>query len=307
MSELPPGVYKGSFSLAVSEKTDPETLNLTIYSRPQWALTAGLLCLAGGVLLSLAIQFLLRNWFQRAKDKEILVLLRSSLDTFEGEFAALPANLRSRANRWLQRAGTIKQDITTAQQRLIRPLLPQPFEAEVNSIQTLKTEAERIGAEITHLRLLLREGLTTVADIQRQHADRQTECGDAAAQIAAIPAGSEAATAIATTLRSLRTAIGPQPESPLAGGPSPVPRGTGELQLISLQILAVSLVAWLLWAAVSIISGAWLVIYSNPGFGTPTDLIMCALWGLGITVLGQQASQLTPSGIAGSIGIKMPK
>jgi len=49
-----------------------------------------------------------------------------------------------------------------------------------------------------------------------------------------------------------------------------------------------------------------LIAWQNPAFGTPIDLATALAWSLGIGVVGQQASAVSPSTIAGNVGINIP-
>jgi hypothetical protein len=56
----------------------------------------------------------------------------------------------------------------------------------------------------------------------------------------------------------------------------------------------------------SVLSGAVLLVFQSPGFGTWLDYVFCLAWGAGITLAGQQATQMTPGSVATAIGVKIP-
>lgn len=64
---------------------------------------------------------------------------------------------------------------------------------------------------------------------------------------------------------------------------------------------------WILWAAVTTVVGWAALIQPNFGFGSPSDMVACFLWGLGVQAVGQQLSQLTPSGLMTSLKVEIPK
>ena len=299
--QIPPGVFKGNVSLLAREKADPEVLAVTIYSPRPGGLWWGLAALTVGVLLSLVTQVVTRSWYQRKREREVIVLLRKRVEDLGEQFKTLPANLQTGAAAWANRRAQLLRDLD-GMMPLLRPLIPPPFEVEVSTLETFKAELEKHGATFTFLKMLLTEGLEKVANIQQGDPTRMTAANTAADTIANIAPSDQAMSQVAAALNALRAAVGqPQPLRAPARASA-----DEELKRIGLQLVAAGIAVWLFWAVTSILSGAALLILQNPAFGTEMDLLVCVLWGLGITVAGQQASQVTPAGVAGTIGVKFP-
>lgn len=299
---LPTGIFKGNLLIAAAEKTDPEVLAITLYSPRADGALLGWLALVAGVLVSLLVQVFVRTWVQRRQDKAAIALLRKRFHQVVADFGRLPGELKVAAEQWKADAARFVTDMKDLDD-LVRSRVPQPFADEVTSVETLKAGIERHARTALHLRTLLRDGLERVAVILRDKPAVKSDAETAARDIASLGAADDVATKIREILVELRRKAAAPPVVTLAADR----RAPGaEFQSLRLQIAALSLAVWLLWAGVSVISGALLLIYQNPAFGTEYDLLVCLAWGLGVTVAGQQASQLGPSGVAQSIGIKLP-
>jgi hypothetical protein len=126
---------------------------------------------------------------------------------------------------------------------------------------------------------------------------------DAAQQIAEIVPAPDVSADIKQILLNLRTkALLPEVARSASGG-RPI---ADELHTVTFQLMAVNLVAVTFWAVISVLTGALLLIYQNPAFGTNLDLMFCVAWGLGISAAGGASPQTTPSNVAGMVGIKLP-
>jgi hypothetical protein len=299
---LPVGTFKGNLLIAAAEKTDPAVLALTVYSPHPDGLLLGVAALAAGVLISLFLQVFGRSWIQQKSDRLAIAMLRKRLTDTEDEFKKLPAALRAAAEAWTKRADDLKKDMKELDS-LVRSKIPQPFADEVASVETLKAALERHGKTVSLLRQLLRDGLRAVAAILERKPDARAAAEETAAAIASISAVENAATLIADELTKLRKAAqdaGP-PLLAAAGG-----RRADSVSTIKLEVAAASLIIWFVWALIAVLSGALLLIYQNPAFGTDYDLLVCLAWGIGVSIAGQQATQVNPGGVAQSIGIKLP-
>jgi len=64
--------------------------------------------------------------------------------------------------------------------------------------------------------------------------------------------------------------------------------------------------AWAIWAAITTVTGAGTLVFSNIAFGTPLDFVKAFLWGVGVQVAGQQLQQLLPANVSTALGITLP-
>ena len=74
-----------------------------------------------------------------------------------------------------------------------------------------------------------------------------------------------------------------------------------ELQLRNERI---NWIMWGLWLVVTVALGVYLLVDTQPGFGTSSDLWKCFFWGLGISVAGQQ---FNPSTVTTALNVTLPK
>lgn len=86
--------------------------------------------------------------------------------------------------------------------------------------------------------------------------------------------------------------------------------GPGEpLVLVSVHELKLrnerlNYITWILWLAITVALGLYLLVDLQPGFGTSADLWKCFFWGLGISVAGQQ---FNPSTVMTALNITLPR
>jgi hypothetical protein len=279
---LPAGVYKGNVSIGATEKTEHELLAVTLYSPLRDGALLGILALSGGVLLSLVL-LTVRSWMQNQREKEVIALLRKRLDATVVEFEALPANLKQAARSWRSTADTLTAEILAVTD-LVRKPYPSVNDDEVASFETFKSAIEARAATAVFLRRLVRDGLQKVAAIQEEFPEHPNHTETAARQIAAIDPAEDVPVRIRTILETLEAAVQPVAD----------PRARFRI------VLAAA------WALISVLTGFVLLVLQNPGFGTELDFLYCFLWALGVSAIGQSATNLTPAGIAGSIGVKLP-
>ena len=300
---LPIGTLKGKISIGAAEKTDPDVVEVTVYSRRPEGRRWGVVALAMGVFLSLLAQVFIPHLMQRGQERAAVQLLAKRLAVIRAEFNRLDEKVRKKADAWNERANQLEEEISDLDD-LVRGLVPAAFVQEVASVETLKAGIERTGATLSLLQLLQREGIERIVDLMKSFQGHDDEGLEAAAKIAVVSAGDSAADDVKAIVDDFKAAASGEPKiTPLAAAPRSAARAFNKLRM---QILALSLAAWFLWALFSILTGAVLLVFKNPGFGTWLDYVFCVAWGAGITLAGQQAAQMTPGSVATALGIKIP-
>lgn len=78
-------------------------------------------------------------------------------------------------------------------------------------------------------------------------------------------------------------------------------------QQLRFQIGILSMANLLVAALLTVLVGSYFLVISHPDFGRINDICLCFFWGLGLPTVGTQLSQMTPSTIAGSLGINLVK
>lgn len=297
---LPPGLFHGTIAIRAKEKLEPESLAIKIYSPHPRGELYGALALAIGVLASLLLQIAGRGLLTWLGEKRTVAQLRARHQDLQLEFDGLPANLRTAAREWQRLWSLVAKDIAGLSAHRSSPIAV-PRADDAARVQEFKKAVEAITAVFPHFRLLL-NALMRVKDVQ-ESTGKKAECEAAAREIAQTQSGKDAIAEVEQIVGALRTATGVAAKAKLAAAPL---EPASEIRRVNVLLGTVSVAMWLLWAAISVLTGLAILVFQNPAFGTPFDLLTCALWGLGISVMGQQASQLTPSGIAGTIGITVP-
>lgn len=299
----PIGVFKGTISLAATERTDPETLTLTLYSRRPGGRRWGVAALVAGVGLSLLIQVFIPNLLQLNQEKAAINVLRGRLASIVEEYRALPADIRRAAANWEGRATTLGRDMGVLDD-LVRGIVPPPFAQEVAGLDSLKSAMERLGGTLSTLQHLQRDGLERLVAVDTAFPNHHAEALVAATKVSVVADDTNAAEAVNTIVTDFIGVATPRPQAvTLAGAPR---TSAAAFDAIRLHIVALSIAAWFLWSLLSVLTGAVLLVFQNPGFGTWLDYVICVGWGAGITLAGQQAGQMTPGGVAAAVGIRIP-
>jgi hypothetical protein len=301
---LPVGVFRGTVSLAATEKTDPETLTLAVYSPRPHGRKLGIFAVTAGVLLSLLIQILIPTLIQVNQEKAAIAVLRLRLETIVAEFSTLPPDFQEAAEEWRNRAKLVATDLSGLA-TLVRGVVPVPFAQEAAGVETLKTAMERVGAAVSLLQLLQRDGLARIVAASKAFPGHEGKALVAATEIAMTPAETAAGHVKKIVDQFIALASGEE-EGELESRAVAPRSAAADVDMFRLHILALSLTAWLLWGTLSVLSGAVLLVFQSPGFGTWLDYVFCLAWGAGITLAGQQAAHLTPGSVATAIGVKIP-
>ena len=316
-----PGIFKGNIYIAVDQKTDPESFELTVYSsRLCWKVIGGV-CIFVGVLLWWLVSVFARQRAARTEALLPLAALNDSIDRLLTDLNGIEQQAGQPMEAVRTRLSSIKGDLDPSNPNLIN-LIPSNFPSFPDSgdntayQQYLSVRAQQVGA----ISVLLQQGVTAVfanqataiaAGKQAAIATALESLNTAALQVNT-PADSKAV--IQQVLQTLVAALAAAPAGPHVDGTAldaqvGMVKGaslpsTAELQ-VSLRRLG-SMV-WIIWAMVTLIAGIAALILTNPGFGTGLDYVKCFFWGLSIQAGGQQLQQLTPGSVSTDFKISVPK
>lgn len=78
-------------------------------------------------------------------------------------------------------------------------------------------------------------------------------------------------------------------------------------QQITVQIEAISVALWILWAVLTFVVGAAALIWFNDSFGTTQDLLQCFLWGVGVPAVAQGFGGLTSSSVSSALSMQVSR
>jgi len=296
-TKIPAGNYTGSVEVALVGAADPKTFDLSIASSPPRSRLIGFFCVFAGVIVAMLLAGVLRNYAAylaaRLPASRMTDLLREEQNRLE---AAVPATDTLETHKWIAEVET-NLDVATLRDKGFLPrLLPAAFGGgnvdTAGYTQYLQTQGEAIGK----ISDLIERGFLRV---DRYAADPVAEA-QAYTALDAIafdrPADVKgAAEAIIAALHA---------QSKMKG---PLTADTTTLtQHVLLRSDFVNGTAWILFAVIATATG-YLAAVDVAGFGLMSDYFRAFLWGLGLQAAGTQLQQLTPSSIASTIGITMPK
>lgn len=325
VESLPPGKYVGNLTIASSDKPGGETVALTVQvSSPGWQLLGVLVIFIGVVLAWLSTTYLRyrinRNqmllpalaWSQTA------ARLRAQLTAL-----GLPADLSGVAGRLAQIEDALGD--AALERNQLPPAVPLPGSTAISStaLDSYRKYLEGVGAWVTAVQIIIehglqplqarRAGLALKSKAHVEALDRTLQSVDGLARSATPPVADPVAQNVAQQLAELDATLA-RLDAPLAmasvraadvggaGAAAQRPRPT--VEQLRLQIASESFAAWGFILATTLMAGSYMLVFKNPGFGTPLDLLEALLWGLGLPAAAQlTATTTTPTTIASTFSV----
>jgi hypothetical protein len=314
-----PGVFKGMIWIAVDQKQDPDSFELTVYStRSRWQFF-GALCIVLGVVLWWFIAVFAR---QRAARAEALLPLAELSESIDDLLSSLDqtehaGNYHMRCTR--ERLDRIKRELdpkTPALSPLIPESLPSVSGLTTDTTAGLKQYIDTRAAQVAALSVLVRQGGSAVLSKQEEATNagqrdlirNALKALDKAAE--EVNTVDEARSKLRDIINNIETELAGKTEQDIYQGISgslafvPSLPTTKELRL---ETKTLSLGVWMVWGAATVAVGVGALILTNYGFGTALDYLKCFLWGLSIQAVGQQLQQLTPGSVVTSLKIPVSK
>lgn len=305
------GVFKGNISLAVDEKTDVDSFELTVFSTSWCSRMIGVLLIGIGIGLSWVISVLIRQRSLRAE----ALLPASELGDAIRRLRTVLERLHKKTNIRLSKTEEHLEDLLQglSPDRLedagyIPRSISNPFKLPRDLSNEYKQFLTDKGIEVTALSVVVRDGMEEAVTFwDEPNATEEVkmalkELDELGKQLNAVE---KAKAEVDAVLQRLKSRLGkPKPlQAPAPGGP-PAPPSVRELHL---QLRWLSIAGWLLWAFLTLIVGIGVLLMKNNGFGVGLDYFKCFLWGLGVQVAGEQLQQLAPTTITSTFSISLPK
>ena len=299
------GNFTGTVSMAISQRPDLQTVNLTVHASSLWARLIGAAALIGSLFLawwlavwSRARLARLQAWravlvFQRAV-RQVAADLKGILDKVGGTLAGISDNLSTRLATIDGSLSADKLDTTGC-----LPVLGKVSSDTgwASNLQTfLKTQADQLGL----LRILV-DGMAMVLPYWNSNKDEALKALQRMYG-AKVASADEAHAFVDIVLKDLETAV-----SSKGGRPPVTPRREpSTVQRVDVEVSHVLVAGWVVWGTISLVVGMSVLVMNNPGFGGWSDLVFCLLWGFGLPTTADRLQQLTPGGIATQIGVSFP-
>lgn len=307
----PAGHYTGAIDLS-SNEGGISSSSIVLDSSSAGAKRLGVFLVVLGSLLSLIFSTWLRTFLSRSQLLQPAAALAARFRALKtlmdsGAVKALQAPYATDAlDNWIAKLApaTLEQDGLAP--TVVSLTLPSPVQA-----QTYQQRLDRAGAWLYVLDHMVRLGFLPIAELYRSPgltATQQTLLGDQTTVIDRVLAGlsieagppllSTADTTVQTAVSAARNALTLAP----AGGGANFSE-TDTLRFAANAASALTLI-WI--AVVTSIVGSYVMVLSRLDFGRPTDLWLCLIWGFGLPTV-TQITQATPSSLAASFGVSLPK
>ena len=318
-TEPAPGKYVGTVQLVANEgKSDSAQLTIAVTSGYYRGL--GIFFVALGTILSYAITIGVRNRMVRLQMLETVAAVRDRLTVVADQLAACspapaPTPITERSIGIVQ--GALK--ISTLDRANLLPRLWSLDPASYVNAAGFKDRMDQAAAWTTVISHVVNLGFAQIA-----HLNARKPAAPAAAA-AALQANDQAIATAWGQIDALATnrsgAIEPAPDlatvdaaitlavstaqnvvGHIGGGPS----DTADSERLVKQVNVLSFASWAVAALLTTLIGSYVMVISHNDFGRLNDLWLCLFWGLGLPTV-TQLSQATPSTIAGTVGITLPK
>ena len=296
------GKFTGAVTVAGSQRPEGESLNTILHITSERHRLLGLLVLAIGVLVAWLVAVPVRARMQRAELLRPAIVLRDRLRALSARLLpmasmvpTLTARIRVTAAELdpnaLERAGHLPSD------------LPSPWGGKGPDLEAYRNFIQVKGVQLSCLILLVEATTGLHALWLEAEPHRRAAIED---QLAKLDSFAEEDL---TDLQALRARIRQVLEQEAAErgaralGAAEKPETYEE---ITLELHRLSGLVWLVYGLLTTAVGAYALVWTNPGFGVPTDYWECLFWGFGLPAAAQ-LMQATPATVATSLGVSLPK
>ncbi len=303
------GRFTGTLAFAVNARPDAKVVTVEVASTSLLFRVAGAVVIVIGVFLAYLLTVWSRNRLDRlAALRPALEARRRILDLLDrlntaGKLAGISYDKLSA--RYAEKAATL-----TEQQLDRDGLLPAGMPSTTaTAVSDLKTRLQSLEQPIIGLTVIVCDGVEFLAQKWRTPPEGATREAIVDGMRSLDDPDSAVAEDKARVLVEKATKIAfPQPAGVLMGLlPSQSQQASIQLQHVMSQIEALSTGIWLVYLLLASVVGTVVLVFGNPGFGTPMDFLYCLLWGFGLPTTMDKLQQASPASVATAIGIQLPK
>ena len=311
-----PGVFTGEVRFSVKDQSETKSFKLTVYSRPLPRVALGGLAIVVGLL----IYFITHIWLRvrLARDQALVPVyeLRETLVTLREKIATVASQTGYVFGGFAQAFSSLESQLSDAQIRAyLPPALPTPGSPTDDWVSGFKSYLSPLRDKVAGLVVLTNSGALQAALYWSANQAATKTALQAIDGLTGTVANADGAQVkVAPIIQTLVSAIN-QPAAQalapfLAASPVGLTRFFAEPpdeQSVRVDLYRSTIWLWGLWIVIAFLGGVYVVILSNLGFGTYTDIIKCFFWGLGLSVAGGQLEQMTLSTVTSSFGVSVPK
>lgn len=325
VGELELGKYEGMLTVASSDKSSGESVSFSVNVSSRRVQLWGLIVILAGTVLATYVTVFVRLKAARNDMLEAAVPLRevhdnikAALDRAGGvEHAKRTAAALNDVNKQLSDAALESKGLPTR--------IPSPWPARLNDaarLELFKRHVETQAVRLAALDVLVNAGIVALAAARQSYGTTLTQ-----AQLEAFTAALQHIDAFASkepfpplaTLTPMVDAAVEKFRAILAHDDSQIASSTAfataaafaadeprTLQVLRLRMARTSLAVWVLVLLVTVLTGAYSLILTNPGFGTELDLLTCFFWGLGLPT-GAALASATTSTVSTAFNVTRPQ
>ena len=308
-TKLANGKYTGSIDLAATGSTDTKSFALTVSRSSTCARLLGVALIFLGVVVSVGVGVFARNASARAQALAPAARLLAILTAIEAKLrTCLPVGAPSLQSA-LKRVGVELSTGTLRIQGYISSFFGSPLRvstapSDYAAYLQLRSDALKAYGYLTEQFCKLQELKTKKPPATAAEVKAYDDALIALDDIAKTPPPYDMTVISQQVNTVFATLTAAMPAAALGGGtPS---TGTSSMQHLLFVIDVLNAGAWVIWAAITTVTGAAALVFSNTAFGTPLDFVKAFLWGVGVQVAGQQLQQLLPANVSTALGITLP-
>jgi hypothetical protein len=311
------GKYTGTLSFAINERPELQTVNFTLQVSSLLAKLLGALLVSLGVGLAWWVSVWARARLLRLEAQKPVAALQESINVLVGDLDQIKAkigkeipnddsktSIRTKLNE-------ISKGLTTEaldEADYLPPRIPRPFSGGPDTANKLKEYLTKRGDCVDGLTVLIRDGMNKVlldwghpSKPQEAIIDALRTLNEKGDSITDRPTAEQA---VKDALQQYLSKLDPKIEFDASAPGLINPPTTQYLSWVIGQIYAK---VWWIWGILTFLGGLAVLILRDPGFGTGLDLLFCSFWGFGLPTTMDKLQQLSPSGIATTIGMIQPK
>jgi hypothetical protein len=288
------GVYTGNLWIAAKGDSAGQAVAVKVVFRPWTAWLWGTLAILVGALISwFAVVYVVRQR-QMATNRILIVRLRNLLDELTSVLNTVAAARAPKPTKTLQHIQEIRD-------KGLRELLDDKELSVLAGITVPPTGTVTVIDDINGVSAIVQNGFSKLLDLWKQQSPNQPP--ELGAAFAAMDNLGAVAQPLAGLDLKIQTILNTAPVPKDMAQPS-----TSELpseEAIVHQIKTTSLMLEVISLTTVVVLGVYVLIWKNPGFGSPGNYIEALLWGLGLK-LGGDVTKLGPSDVRTAFGIKVP-
>lgn len=294
------GKFSGSVTIAASEKPSGESLTATVYVSSERHRWVGVLALVIGVAVAWLVAVPVRARMQRNELLRPAAVLRERLQALYPRLLPLAAMVPTLTARI--RAIIAELDPSALERAGYLPTgLPSPWAGSGPDAEGYRAFLQAKGVELASLALLVQAAVDLYALWLEAGPDRRSTIEDQLAKLDTF-AGDDLA-----DLQALRARIRQVLEQETATARARAAADRPETyEEITLELHRLNGLVWLVYGLLTTAVGAYALVWTNPGFGVPTDYWECLFWGFGLPA-ASQLMKAVPATVATSLGVSLPK